>query len=125
MARINVPAFVPGWHGLSRFRLLAGRCREGEWRYITWFFIGCDNLVGAFPFYFINSNNCLQGNVGALHTGEFRLELFFRRVHNDGGPLSEDYALDLDKGVHTALVNLAGMKFIDAALVMERDPVNL
>jgi hypothetical protein len=113
-------------YDLSWLRLITGwRCREGEWRYISRLFIGCDNLVGAFPFYFINSNNGLQGNIGALYTGEFRLELLFGRVHYDGGPLSEDNVLDFDKGVHTALVNLAGMKFIDAALVIERDPVNL
>ena len=75
-------------------------------------------------FHFIDSDNRLQWDIGAFHAGKFGLEPFLGGVDNNGGSLTENDFRNFDEGEHVALMNLAGMKLIDIALVVEGYPVD-
>ncbi len=67
----------------------------------------------------------MQRQVGALHAGEFDLDLFLGGVDHDRRPLAEDQFLDLDEAEHRAMAHLAGIDLEDLALVVENDLENV
>src|SRR5688572_2211206 len=110
----------------SFFRWIAARRRiqaHRELRDVAAF--ECADLADALFLHFVDSQDGMHGQHGALDVRELGLDALLARIHDHGGALAEYQFLDFNEAKQATLAHFAGVDLVNLALVHEHNLENV
>jgi len=83
------------------------------------------DLRRAVLFYFIDAQDRVHRQEGALDAGELTLDALFRGIEYHGGALAEQQLLHLDETEQVAVADAPGVHLVNLALIHEHNAENV